>query len=76
MPLRHMRAFNLFALLLPAVPAHAAPPDVLSLVWLAGCWQSDGAEAGSGENGTASRSSVRSRRRVEAVSRSVPGAGE
>lgn len=30
-------------------PALAAPSDVSSLAWLAGCWQSDGAEAGSGE---------------------------
>ena len=31
-------------------PAQAAPSDVSSLAWLAGCWQSDGAEPGSGES--------------------------
>lgn len=40
----------LAAMMPPRPVAQAAPPDVSALAWLAGCWQSDGAEAGSGES--------------------------
>ncbi|MDP3856968.1 MAG: DUF6265 family protein [Stagnimonas sp.] len=39
----------LTAVLLNGEAAQAAPTDLSRLAWLAGCWQSDGAEAGSGE---------------------------
>ena len=43
---------SLTVFLLAGSTAQAAPPDLSRLAWLSGCWQGEGAEAGSGEQWT------------------------
>lgn len=49
---RSCRALLIAPLLVmsPFIDAVAAEADVASLAWLAGCWQTDGGDAGSGEH--------------------------
>jgi hypothetical protein len=49
--LRHLPVAALLAALLngPSGATAAEPPTMASLAWLAGCWNSEGGEAGSGE---------------------------